>query len=119
MTKSFIGLCALFFAACVVAEPAPVQKLDEVQRSVSGNVGDVVKNFDISKLTRNPQRDFIALAVGGVVGLATGSVLSCLGILRIDVLGITLIPMTGGLAGLYLANEGYFDGLRSSLISKP
>lgn len=119
MTKIFTGLCALLFTTCVVAEPIQIQPIDKGQQSIQSSVGEMAPSLDVDKLAKNPKRDFTTLAMGGIGGLAVGSMLSCWGIWRIEVLGRTLAPITGGLVGLYLANEGYLNGLRGALDSKP
>jgi len=113
-----MGLCALLFMTVVVAVPAQAQSLGEVQQSVERGVSNVVDNFDVNKLTEKPQRDLLTLAIGGVAGFAVGGFLSNLGFVNIEVLGLAVIPIAGGLAGLYLANEGYFDGVRDMVGSK-
>ncbi|CAK0766671.1 conserved hypothetical protein [Gammaproteobacteria bacterium] len=142
MTKILMGLSALLFTTLAVAEPAQVpklgevqrsvqsgvdtvvaaptqaspiqvQKLGEVQQSVKSSISEVVKN--LNKLTEKPQRDFITLAMGGVSGLAAGGFLSGLSILRVEVLGFSLVPIVSGLSGIYFANEGYFDDVRSKM----
>jgi len=101
-----------------LAEPTPMQSLDQAQESVERHVDKVVSNFDVSKLTEKPKRDLLTLAIGGVAGLVVGGFLGNLGIVNIEVLGLAVIPIAGGLAGLYLANEGYFDGAREMVGSK-
>jgi hypothetical protein len=117
MTKFFIGLCALLLVS--VAIPTQAQSLGEAQQSIGDNVSSVVKNFDVKKLTQKPQRDLLTLAIGGIAGFAVGGFFSGLGILDIQVLGLAVIPMATGLAGIYMANEGYFDGLRDMVGGKP
>lgn len=119
MRKIFVGLCALFFTAPLLAGPVPSQKLDEIQQTIQNNVNAVVKNFDVNKLTEKPQRDLLTLVIGGVAGFATGGMISHLGLLRIEALGVSVIPVASGLAGIYLANEGYFDKLRGMVSGKP
>lgn len=115
-----MGLCALLFITLGVANPVHAQSLSEVQQSVGQGVSDVVNNFDINKLAEKPQRDLLTLAIGGIAGYAAGSFFRGLGLLNVEVLGLAIIPIIGGVAGLYLANEGYFDGVRGMVgESKP
>lgn len=97
------------------------QGLDQAQDTISKGVGDIasglgdiVKSFDADKLGEKPNRDLLTLGIGGVAGYAAGAVVSGLGLFSIDLIGISMIPVAGALAGLYLANEGYFDDLRSA-----
>jgi len=142
MTKNLIGLYALFFTTLVLAEPAQVPKLGEVHQSiqarvtsvvavptqvqnpneinqpVQSDVGDTVKKFIAGVLTEKPRRDFLTLVIGGISGFAVGGVLSSGNIFRVEVLGSSIVPFAGGLAGIYFANEGHFDRLRNMLGDK-
>ena len=142
MTKIFMGLCALLFttlvtaeptqapklgevqpfiqagAASVVAAPNPVQNLNEISPPVQSDVSDTVKKFLANVLTEKPHRDLLTLVIGGISGFAVGGVLSNGNILRVEVLGMSIIPFASGLAGIYFANEGHFDRLRNMVGDK-
>ena len=142
MTKIFMGLCALLVTTLVTAEPIEAPKLDDVKKSVQNgiasgvaaptqaknpneinqpvqsDVGDTVKKFIAGVLTEKPRRDFLTLVIGGFSGFAVGGVLNSGNIFRVEVLGSSIVPFAGGLAGIYFANEGHFDRLRNMLGDK-
>ena len=119
MTRISTGLCALIFMAMVAASPVQAQTIDNMMQSIGQGASNMMKGFDTGKLNAKPQRDLMTLAIGGLVGFAVGGFLTNLGILNVQVLGLAIIPMASGLAGLYLANEGYFDGARNLIGPKP
>ncbi|CAK0750073.1 exported hypothetical protein [Gammaproteobacteria bacterium] len=109
MTKIFMGLCALLVTTLVTAEPIEAPKLDDVKKSVQNGVDSIVINLN---LTGKSQRDLLTFAIGGAAGFAAGGLVSGLGLLRVDALGMPVVPIASGLVGIYLANVGYFDKLR-------
>ncbi|KOR29251.1 hypothetical protein TI03_02770 [Achromatium sp. WMS1] len=127
--QSIIRFSSLLFIGFMFTSPAYSQNTQNVltsptlvpcaQQSLSSNItsgiSDMLGSVDMNKLTAKPQKDLLTLAIGGLVGFATGSFLSGLGILNIEVLGLAVIPLASGLAGIYFANEGYFDNARNMI----
>ncbi|KOR31856.1 hypothetical protein TI05_10980 [Achromatium sp. WMS3] len=95
-----------------VADTVTKKAPNSIVTRVTDKVGNMINSVDVKKWSAKPQRDLMTLAIGGLVGFATGSFLSGLGLLNIEILGIAMIPLASGLAGIYFANEGHFDGTR-------
>jgi len=108
----------LFCVMLLIASPTFGQTLDEVQQSIKNSFNSMLSGLDVKKFTATPQRDLLTLGIGGVAGFTAGSLFSSLGLVRIEVLGVALIPVVSGLAGIYFANEGYFDSVRDAVETK-
>ncbi len=88
---------------------------DMVGRGVDGlqrGFEDVTRQFQSGDIDTTQKRDTLTLAIGGVAGFLAGSLVSGIGLLSIEVIGLPLIPLVATAAGVWLANEGYFDDLR-------
>lgn len=91
------------------------QQIEQGVDDITSGIGDMVQSFDPDKLSQTPSRDLLTLGIGGAAGYMVGSIVSGIGIFSIDLIGISVIPVAGALAGIYLANEGYFDDIREML----
>jgi len=105
----------LVFAALVTVTEAQARSFDGVMESIGQSAGDVVNSLDVKKFAVHPQRDLLTLALGGVIGFALGGIFTNMGILNVQVLGVSIIPLASGVAGFYLANEGYFDVAKETI----
>lgn len=114
--QNFIGLSALMLVTFMIATPASARGLDGVLQSIGDSASAVVNSIDVKKLEVQPQRGLLTLALGGVVGFAVGGLITNMGILNIQVLGLSVIPILSGVAGFYLANEGYFDMAKGTIV---
>jgi uncharacterized protein YcfJ len=101
-------LCTLFVFAPIVpaqAEMVKVMDFDKITDGISDGIGDIAGKIKTKDL--KAKKDPVTLAIGGVVGLLAGSLVSSF--VDVEMLGISMVPVAGALAGIYLANEGYLE----------
>ena len=100
-------LFALTLVAPVQAETVKVADFDGAMGQISDGVGDIASKVNTKDL--KIKKDLVTLAIGGAVGLLAGSVAASL--VDMELMGVSIVPVAGALAGVYLANEGYLDAL--------
>ncbi len=112
-------LIAALLAMALSIAPARAQSLSvppEAQQGVdkiTEGLGDIMGSFQTGDIDTTPKRDTVTLVIGGVAGFVVGSMVS--GVINVQVLGLSIVPIAGALLGLYLGNEGYLDGLRNMI----
>lgn len=114
-TQNVMRFCALL-AMLITVTPASAKSLGGVLQSIGDTASEVVNSIDVKQLAAQPQRDLLTLALGGVVGFAVGGLLANMGIVNIQILGVSVIPIVSGVVGFYLANEGYFDVAKDTIV---
>jgi len=110
-----MSLCAVVLIMSITSAPVQARSLGGVMESISESANQVVDSLDVKKLAVQPQRDLLTLALGGTIGFALGGIVTNMGLVNIQVLGISVIPIASGVAGMYLANEGYFDATKETI----
>ncbi len=113
---TFGALWGLLLMVLIGSSSAQAQSLEGVQQSIRDGITTMANG--VNKLAEKPNRDFLTLVIGGGVGYFAGKFVSGISLLEIQALAISLMPLAGGIAGVYLANEGYFDGVRDAIRGK-
>jgi len=120
-----VRVLAIVFAVLIAATSGAAQaqsgiiaqtqsQIEKGVDSITSGIGEIVNSFDADKLKQKSDRDLLTLGIGGAAGYAVGAVVSGIGLVNINLIGISMIPVAGALAGIYLANEGYFDKVRGA-----
>ena len=108
----FLVLVLSMLLVFVQVSPTQAQQLKVVDmETITDNLGgiaDKVKSGDI-KVKESPA----TLAIGGAIGLLVGGLAS--NFIDFEFMGISMVPVAGALAGVYLANEGYLDRVQDML----
>jgi hypothetical protein len=119
MTKPILTAAAVLSITLLASAPARAQTagemVAEVQEQVQETVREVRESVDPPGMTLTQNRDALTLAIGGGTGFAAGHALDWVGLISLDLMGVALLPIATGVAGIYLANEGYFDQARAWL----
>lgn len=107
---SAVVLCTLFaltLVAPVQAETVKVADIDGAMGQISDGIGDIAGKINTKEL--KVKKDLVTLAIGGAMGLLAGSLAASF--VDMELMGVSIVPVAGALAGVYLANEGYLDTL--------
>lgn len=110
-----ISLCTIVLATLVTTTEVKARSIGGMMESIEQGASQMVDSLDVNKLVVQPQRDLLTLAMGGVIGFALGGIFTNLGIVNVQILGVSIIPIASGVAGFYLANEGYFDNAKETI----
>jgi len=104
-------VAALTSLGASVPVRAQIQQVSGSELSATIDNGVAAVKDAVGSVTA--KRDTSTLVLGGAAGVLGGWMVSH--IINIELLGMSVMPLLGLAGGLYLANEGHLDHLRSML----